>query len=213
MLARTDESLLAKWWFGLDKPVFLETLFLIVVGSMMIFSASPYSAARINLGEYSYIKKYLVYLALGLCALCASSLLDARRIRRLAIPLFALFMVFLIMTMFEPAIKGSRRWITRFGTSFQPSEFLKPIVTVITAMWIVRIKKLYAENDARGAKRQVGALLGIFGAIAALLLTQPDLGMTLTFMCILAAEVFVAGIKWRWVGAIGLAAVFGIVAS
>ncbi|MDR1477270.1 MAG: FtsW/RodA/SpoVE family cell cycle protein, partial [Rickettsiales bacterium] len=172
MLARTDESLLAKWWFGLDKQVFLETLFLIVVGSMMIFSASPYSATRINLGEYAYIKKYLAYFALGLCTLFASSLLDARQIRRLSILMFAIFAAFLIMTMFEPAIKGSRRWVTRLGPSFQPSEFLKPIVAVITAMWMVKIKKLYAEKDARGAKRNVGMLLGMFGAIAALLRSE-----------------------------------------
>lgn len=199
MLARTDESMLAKWWLGLDKSVLLEALFLIVIGGLMVFSASPYSANRINIGEYSYIKKYLAYFVLGIGTLFASSMLSARQVKRLGIVLFALFAAFLFMTLFDQSIKGSRRWITRLGPSFQPSEFLKPAAAVVAALVLVKIKELSAAGETKKMKRWICALICAFGAIAALLLLQPDRGMMLTFLAILTAEAFVAGIKWKWI--------------
>ncbi|MDR2099070.1 MAG: FtsW/RodA/SpoVE family cell cycle protein [Rickettsiales bacterium] len=201
MLERTDDSLLARWWFRIDKSILFESLFLISIGCLLVFSASPYSAARARMPDaYYYVKKYMAYFGLGLATLLAASMMPGKNIRRMSVLGTAAGLAALLSTLFFAATKGGKRWIPIDGFKLQPSEFLKPVVAVAAAMMLVRIKELSKAGDIRRMKRCIGALIGMFAAIAAMLLMQPDLGMTLTFFAILFAEAFVAGLPWKWTG-------------
>ena len=65
-IRRTENNWLTKWWLGVDKVVLFCTLFLIVFGIVIQFSASPYQARRMGLSdEYHFIKAIGVYIWLG----------------------------------------------------------------------------------------------------------------------------------------------------
>ena len=70
-------------------------------------------------------------------------------------------------------IKGARRWISVPGlSSLQPSEFVKPSLAVISA-WLLA--------QSRAERRVPGYILStlLVGGVLALLVMQPDLGMSI----------------------------------
>ncbi|MDE6224464.1 MAG: FtsW/RodA/SpoVE family cell cycle protein, partial [Alphaproteobacteria bacterium] len=203
-IQRTDKSRLAKWWFSLDKAIFVETLFLIGIGVFMIFAASPYSAIRGRLNSYYYINKYLGYVGIGIAILVISSFLSIKYIKRLSvIGFFVLFLCLLATFFFEP-IKGSRRWL-KFGISIQPSEILKPIFAIVIALILVRIKEFQTLDDKKRMRNNIFLLIGIMALVGGVLFFQPDIGMLTTFCMIFFTEVFVAGLAWKWIfGLVGL---------
>ena len=98
-------------------------------------------------------------------------------------------------------IKGARRWVALPGMSLQPSEFLKPCFAVVAA-WLL--------TEARTTKKFPGTLLAfaLFGVIALLLKSQPDIGMLAVITAVFFAQLFVSGLNLFFVG-IGAVAIAG----
>ena len=94
---------------------------------------------------------------------------------------------------------GARRWIRiGAGMHFQPSEWVKLIL-------ILAVAKYWAE-DRRGECElsdvfKIGALVGI---PMLMVLKQPDLGTSLTYVPIAAMGLFLGGLKWKHAVAIML---------
>ena len=211
-IQRTDKSRLAKWWFGLDKAIFLETLFLIGIGVFMIFAASPYSAIRAKLSGSYYIHKYLGYVGIGISAFLISSFLSTDKIKKCSIFGFIICAILLVLTLTKPEIKGSKRWVN-VGISIQPSEILKPIFAIVVAMLIVRIKEFQILNDKKRFNNNILLLIGIFISIIIILLCQPDMGMLFTFSAIFLSEIFVAGINFKWMVGLIILGITGVITA
>jgi len=94
---------------------------------------------------------------------------------------------------------GARRWIRiGAGMHFQPSEWVKLIL-------ILAVAKYWAE-DRRGECElsdivKIGALVGI---PMLMVLKQPDLGTSLTYVPIAVMGLFLGGLKWKHAVAIML---------
>ena len=69
-------------------------------------------------------------------------------------------------------IKGATRWISIFGISLQPSEFLKPSFAVVAA-WLFA-----ASAPAKPCFPGNAIALALYLLVVTLLIKQPDLGMT-----------------------------------
>ncbi len=197
-IQRTDKSRLAKWWFSLDKLTFFITLCLIIFGVIMIFAASPYSAMRGRLNSFYYINKYLSYVGVGISVMLISSFLSINSIKKLSCVGFFILFLGLLATFFFDPIKGGRRWL-KFGISIQPSEILKPIFAIVVALILVRIKEFQTLDDKKRVKNYIILLISLMGLVSLVLFFQPDIGMLSTFCMIFFAEVFVAGIAWKWI--------------
>ena len=94
-------------------------------------------------------------------------------------------------------IKGARRWISVPGlSSVQPSEFVKPSLAVISA-WLLA--------QSRAERRAPGYILStlLVGGVLALLVMQPDLGMSIVVALVWAAQLFVVGLP-MWVAGFGV---------
>ena len=94
-------------------------------------------------------------------------------------------------------IKGARRWISVPGlSSVQPSEFVKPSLAVISA-WLLA--------QARAERRMPGYFLStlLVGTVLALLVMQPDLGMSIVVATVWAAQLFVVGLP-MWIAGAGV---------
>ena len=104
----------------------LATLAVIMVfGLVMLFSAS-YTTGYLRMGSsFHYIKRQLLYAAVGLGLMWFMSHVDHRALRRLAGPGYWIVLVLLGITLTMAPLNGCKRWL-RFGSfTIQTSEVAK----------------------------------------------------------------------------------------
>ena len=164
---------------------------LLSIGVVMVYSASAIVAADRFNDPYFFLKKQLFWALLGAGCLWLMLRLDYRRLESWVLPLLALAGALLVLVLIPPigqAINGTRRWIRLGPVSFQPAELAKLALVVYLAAFLAK------KRDALGDFRQ-GLLppLAVAGALAALVLAQPDLGNCLTLLALTFALLFLAG--------------------
>ena len=207
MISRTDRSLVANWWWTVDRWFLAAFLMLMGIGIVLSFAASPAVADRIGLDSFHFVTRQIVYMIPALVALIGVSFMEPRQIRRLALVMLIVSLLLMVATLFVGMeVKGGRRWIHLFGVSVQPSEFLKPAFVVVCA-W------LFAEHARQ--PEIPGNLFAILllGLVVALLVAQPDLGQTMLVMGTWGAMFFIAGLSWLWVILLGVAGIAGAVGA
>ena len=116
------------------------------------------------------------------------SYFDVKLIRRTSLVFLFFFIIILaLVLLIDYQVKGSARWIMIYGFSLQPSEFIKPFFFILSA-WCI-------SQGIGGRTSYLVILLILFVLICALIILQPDFGMTflisLTFFC----QLFVAGLS------------------
>src|SRR5215813_1527975 len=136
MISRTERNPLADWWFSVDRLMLAALVTLMVIGIVLSLAASPPVAVRIGLDPFYFVNRHVMYLAPAFVVLIATSFLEPRQIRRIALVVFALSIVLTAATLaFGAEVKGARRWIVLAGINIQPSEFLKPAFVILIA-WL-----------------------------------------------------------------------------
>lgn len=60
-LARTNRSLMAEWWWTVDKWTLLLLVCLMIVGGVLALAASPAVAMRIHLPPFHFVYKQLAF--------------------------------------------------------------------------------------------------------------------------------------------------------
>jgi cell division protein FtsW len=192
--ARTDQSAVAQWWWTIDRWTLLAIAVLIGFGSLMAMAASPAVAVRIGDDSLYFVRHYFTVLPATLLTMFVVSLQSPRGIRRLAAVLFVIFLALLASTLVVGVeIKGARRWIDIAGLSIQPSEFIKPCFAVVAA-W------LFAQYRLEPGFPGHWIAILLYLVVAALLIKQPDLGMTAVVSVVWFTQFFLAGMRLVWVG-------------
>jgi cell division protein FtsW len=200
-LSRTDTSVVARWWWTVDRFLLGAALTLVVIGFVLILAASPAVAIRLGMAPLYFIQRQLAYIPPALLIMFVTSLASVEQIRRIGISGFVLFLLLSALAMlFGPDINGARRWLEIFGISLQPSEFVKPCYAVLIA-WLLTEQKRNPRFP--GNLIAVGATL----ALLVVLFLQPNIGLSVIIIAVGLAEFFIAGLSMPLVGA-GLA--FGI---
>jgi cell division protein FtsW len=208
-LSRTDDSLLGRWWWSVDRWTLGAIGVLIGFGYVMMLAASPAVADRIGASRDLFIFKQVVFLAAAGAVVVGVSLLSPRNIRRLAVLGCLLALVATAATMVVGVeIKGARRWIALPGMSIQPSEFLKPCFAIVAA-WLL------SEGQKRPNFYGMPVAFAIFGLILLLLKSQPDIGMLAVVTIVFLTQLYISGMNVflvaagaGMVGAGGVAAYF-----
>ena len=83
--ARNDTSVIARWWWTVDRWMLGALALLIGYGLVLIMAASPAVAERIGLGTFYFVEHHLMILVPALALMLGISLLTPREIRRLAL--------------------------------------------------------------------------------------------------------------------------------
>jgi cell division protein FtsW len=119
-----------------DMVLLMTQVLLVGMGLAVLFSASTYRAERLFDDPYYFVKRQLVWIALGAAAAFVVSQMTMSLLRR-ATPLILGSALILMLLTFVPAIgrplMGARRWLLVFGVSFEPSELVKPAVVLYLA--------------------------------------------------------------------------------
>ena len=143
-----------------------------------------------------------VYAVVGIVVMCVAVFVNPAIYRRLAgIFYFGLLGVMLFVLATGAVTRGSKRWITAGGFTFQPSEFGKVVLALCLAAYVSdRVRR---TSDLSLALRTIvlaaGPILLVF--------VQPDFGTALVYAAILAAVLFVSGIRWPQLTAIAAVAI------
>ena len=186
-LTRADDSLLAEWWFTIDRRLVALMLALFGVGFVLSLAASPAIAVKKGLPAFHFVERQAVFAALGSALMLAISFTAPRHVRRLALVLLTASLAGLVAVLIAgPEINGARRWLKLAGLTLQPSEIVKPAFVVIVA-WLM-------AEDRRGSEAPALAIAaGLYAAVAALLVLQPDLGQTLLVSALWGALFLLSG--------------------
>jgi cell division protein FtsW len=208
VFARTDTSLVGRWWWTVDRWTLAALACLMGLGALLILAVSPAAAARLEgLGTFQLAQRQILFLTVALATVLGVSLLDPRSLRRLALLGLAACIPLLALTLLAGhEIKGATRWLSIGGLSFQASEFVKPFFAVSVA-WLLAAQK--SEQGIPGTK----IALGLWVLVAALLLLQPDVGQTFVVTAVWGVQLFLAGLPLHWVGLLALASAVGLVAT
>lgn len=189
MIRRTDSVLLAV------------TILLVTIGLGMLYSTSAILAQDRHGDSLYFLKRQLVWAALGFLAMWGTRWLPYRAQRRLAIPIVLSTLAALVAVLvIGKEVGGARRWLVLGPLSLQPSEFAKYALILFVARVVgkptVRIDSFTATYLP---------LLGIIGIVTLLVFRQPDLGTAVVLALTAGLLLFIAGVPWAYLGATALA--------
>lgn len=186
----------------LDYALLATALTLLVLGVVMVYSASVIWAEQ-NLGRPLYFfHRQLVWAAISLAALYAASRYDYNRLREWVLPAYLVIAALLLAALFFPPIAGVRRWIRLGPVGLQPAEFAKLVSVLFLASYLDR-KHSKLASPVQGLALPLGAV----GVLLALIGRAPDLGTPVLMFGVALLLLFVAGARMRWLAAAALAAV------
>lgn len=113
---------------------------LVMTGLVMLYSSSYAEATMNGLDHYYYVLRQGIFAILGFVCAIVINLVPVKWIRLAAIPLVAIALVSMLMTLFTPygvTVMGARRWLALpLVPQFQPSEVVKLSTIVFLAWWL-----------------------------------------------------------------------------
>ena len=207
---RSDTSAIGRWFWEIDKVLLLLITVLIAIGLIAVAAASPaaaqrYSGGNVHVNELYYFWRQLAWIAIGVPVMIAISMMPKDRARRLSLVGAAIFFIMLIFVpIIGPEVNGARRWINFGLGQVQPSEFLKPFF-VVSMAWLLSLK----DGDKSLPVYPISAV--ITGAVAFLLMKQPDFGSTIIFGAVWVAMLALAGVNIRILAGLAVAGIVGVI--
>lgn len=181
---------------GIDKWLFIITVLLVLLGLVMVFSASAVMAKERYGSPYSFVLKQSAWALLGVVTMVVLMRVDYRRYNSPSVvfPSVAVTMLLLLATFLVHGSHHTHRWI-RFGPlSFQPSEIAKPALVLFLAWFLQnRVDQL---SDWRRALLPAALPSLLF---IALILKEPDLGTALVCAAVTMLMLYLAGAQLKYI--------------
>ncbi|MFW5991797.1 MAG: putative lipid II flippase FtsW, partial [Halanaerobiaceae bacterium] len=178
-----------------DYILIFVILTLLVIGLIMLLSASSVRALNLYNDSFYFFKNQLVSAIIGIGAMFLFMQIDYKIYKKLAKPILLISLLGLISVMVPgigKTVGGSRRWISLGLINFQPSELAKLGLIIYLAEFI-------AERKEKITDFFQGILppVIILGIIFFLILLEPDLGTAVTITGTVFIILFAAGAELR----------------
>ena len=176
MIERLDTSLLLCW------------LLILALGTVMVTSTGIAV-------DPSLLPRQVVFLLLALAVFTVVMLLPLafwQSIYRLAWLAAAVLCALVLVPGIGLEANGAQRWIPVGGFTLQPAETAKFFLLVYLAGYLARFHEEVADDTLALVKP-----LAMVGAVAVLLLAQPDFGTAVVILAAASALLFLAGARLR----------------
>jgi cell division protein FtsW len=201
----------------LDRPmtsyhlVLGSVALLLIVGVMMVLSASSVNAYLTVGDSYFYVKRQLIFLGAGLFGVLGIMKLPPATLRMLSWFGVGLAAIMLILT-YTPlgiSVNGNRNWLYLGSSLFsvQPAEFAKLAMIVWGADVLARKYRVLDQP-----KHLLVPFLPVSAVLILLVLFQGDAGTAVVIAVIAAGMLWVVGAPLRVLTALASAGVAGVVA-
>lgn len=180
---------------SMDIPFLFLVLTILVVGLIMMFSASYPYAFYHNHDSFFFIKRQFIFAVLGVIAMIFVSYVDYTKLHKLVIPFLGTSFVLLILVLVMPPMNGVHRWIQLGSFSFQASEITKFAI-------ILSFSHFISHNLNRMHTFKYGILpyLIILAPTIVLLALEPHISCSVIVILLAAGMLFIGGVKLRWFG-------------
>ncbi|MGY2064097.1 putative lipid II flippase FtsW [Blastococcus sp. SYSU DS0619] len=182
---------------------------LLLIGLVMVFSASSIEAALADEPAWAPGVKQLVLACIGLGAMVVAMRLPVGLVRRWS-PIALIVVVVLLLLVLIPGIgqerNGARQWISLGVTDFQPSELGK----LVFALWgahVLALRERYLTTTSL-----LVPVLPVFGILSLLLIAEPDFGGVVSLGLVLVGLLWAGGMPMRWFAAFAGVAAVAVVA-
>lgn len=175
---------------NIEWGILVCTILLMVIGLVALFSATQNS-------DYEELKKQVIWIAISIPVMIIVILIDYGLLAKVSPILYGISLILLIAVLFTQPINGACSWFSIGPFTFQPAEFAKIAVVLLTASVIVKIQEKGEDEVSRIWKLGL-IVLTVFVPVL-LIIKQPDYGTALAFMFALIFMLFVAGIKKRYI--------------
>lgn len=189
--------------------LFLTTLALVLLGLVMILSASSVEAYKRYGSSFLFFYRQAVGVLLGFVAMVVFAKTDYRRLRRFARPLYGLCVI-LLAAVLVPGVSvtrgGSTRWLDLGPVVFQPSEMTK-LALILFAAHVLALKGAAVKDPHEMAV----PVLPATGILAVLVILQPDLGTAIICSSCAAIVLYLAGARLRHLAVVGGAGVLAAI--
>jgi rod shape determining protein RodA len=194
----------------LDWLLILAVAGLLVIGTLLVWSATVNREPLTGGDPNAFLKKQLVNIAIGVVLGVMITATDHRWVRILAPLVYVASVAGLVLVLvMGTTINGSRSWLMVGGMSIQPAEFAKLAVVIGMALLVAeRTEGSWKQREVRHL--DVLGMLVIAAVPAVLILLQPDLGTMLVLAATVFGVVAISGAPRRWLmalagGAVGTA--------
>jgi cell division protein FtsW len=182
---------------SVDRVLFIVTLLLVFVGLVMVFSASAVMAKEKYHSGYFFLLRQMGWAIAGFIAMMIGMRIDYKRLKHPAVvfSMLGLTTLMLISVFFLDRAHNTHRWIHFAGFSFQPSELAKPVLILFLAFFLENRTK--SMDDWRNTL--IPAVIPTI-VFTGLIVFQPDLGTAIACAAITGCILFVAGLRFRYLG-------------
>ena len=188
LITRSDRSFIALWWWNIDRLLLTSFLILILFGIFLVMSSSQHVAESLNISSHHFTLRHILLGIFSIPIIIFFTILNERQIKIICISGFLISLCLLFFILIEgEKIKGAQRWLYIGSFSFQPSEVCKPFFVVFNA-WILSL--WVQKPNFPGWLWSLGATV----LMSALLLLQPDIGMTIVMIFTWGFQLFITGI-------------------
>jgi rod shape determining protein RodA len=164
-----------------------------LVGVLSIISVLEIRSATAMTKFHGFDHKQILFLLGGMALMFIISAIDYHRLLDISTWAYAISLVSLVaVKAVGTKVLGARRWIKLpGGIHFQPSEWVKLILILAVARFFwSRAGRELTWND-------IFKVFALIGVPMLLVLSQPDLGTSLTYVPVLLCGLFLGGISWR----------------
>ncbi|MEP6919651.1 MAG: putative lipid II flippase FtsW [bacterium] len=192
-----------------DKWLFAATVGLALFGVVMVYSASAVLAQSENHGQFYYVIKQGVWTLIGFAVMFVAMQFDYKRLkdRRVVYGLLALTTLMLLAVFGFSRVNGAHRWIRLGMFSVQPSELSKLTLAIFLAYFLER----HAGEEGKLLRTFVPCS-AIAGALALLIVLEPDLGTALMLAVLFVVVTYTAGVRVFHLAMAAAPALVGLIA-
>ena len=171
------------------------TVALIIFGVIMVSSASYYWSMDKLGSTYGYLIKSSIWAIIGGTVMFVLSYVDYHIYRKWYRWIMAISVI-LLMLIFTPLgheAGGAVRWLDLKIITLMPGEIAKLAAIIFTA-------GLLSRKSVNNIKETLIPLLVLCGVYGVLIMAQPNMSTATTVVIIICAMMFVAGLKYKYIG-------------
>ncbi|MDO9237097.1 MAG: putative lipid II flippase FtsW [Aquabacterium sp.] len=183
---------------GFDQPLVWGTLALLLMGLVMVYSATiglPDSPRFANYSPHFFVVRHLTAIVLAVCVSAVVTQIPMATWERMAPWIFVASLILLVLVLIPhvgKVVYGARRWLPLGIMNFQPSELAKLAIVLYASDYMVR--KMDVKEHFFRAVAPMAVAVGVVGL---LLLAEPDMGAFMVIATIAMSILFLGGVNGR----------------
>ncbi len=185
---------------GIDMTFLFLLILLLIIGLIMMFSASYPAALEYQKNSYYYLERQAFFAIVGIVIMMITSYFDYHHLHKLAPIILLGAFALLVIVLFTPARNGVHRWLNLGLFDLQASEVCKFAIILFMAHW----GSIYANKMDTF---KIGVLPGLIILVIAcfLLYKEPHYSGIVIMIMLMAVMMFISGVKVRYFVIAGIA--------